>query len=408
MILTPAQKIIAKDSHRFRVINAGRRLGKTTLAVEEIKGKALYKSSRIAYIAPTYPQARDICWQMLKTELKPITKNINESRLELLVYTQSGKEESVIQLRGWENIESLRGQKLDFIVIDEVAMMRNFWLNWEEIIRPTLTDTKGEVMFISTPKGFNHFYDLYNKEAEDKDYKSFHFTSYDNPHLPVEELNKAKEEIPEDRFAQEYMADFRKTEGIVYKEFDRNRHTYDKIPKIDIKDTIVGLDFGYTNPSAIIKILVDKDDNYWLEEEWYKEKQTNEQIVEVVNRFNPNIVYPDPASPDRIQELISKGINIRDVSKGKDSIVNGIDKVRELLKAGRLKINKKCTNIIWEFETYSYPDTKGRGENEIPLKENDHAMDAIRYALMSYIPHRTKPLPIKQYKPNFKKISYSR
>ena len=409
MILTKAQKIIAKDKHRFRVINCGRRFGKTTLSIEEIKGRALYIPSRIAYIAPTYPQARDIAWQMLKNELKPIIKNINESRLELVVHTQSGKEESIIQLRGWENIESLRGQRLDFIVIDEVAMMRNFWLNWEEIIRPTLTDSAGEVMFISTPKGFNHFYDLYNKEAEDKDYKSFHFTSYDNPYLPKEELDKAKKELPEDRFAQEYMADFRKTEGLVYKEFSRLNHTYTKFLVKEIKDVITGLDFGYTNPSAIIKIVVDKNDNFWIEDEWYKNKQTNEQIAEIVNRFEPNIVYPDPASPDRIAELATKGINIRDVNKGKDSVINGINKVRELLKTNRLKINKKCVNTIWEFESYCYPDDRRkRTENEIPLKENDHAMDAIRYALMSYVPTRTKPLPIKQFKPDFKKISYLR
>ena len=409
MILTKAQKIIAKDKHRFRVINCGRRFGKTTLSIEEIKGRALYIPSRIAYIAPTFIQSRDIAWQQLKKELKPIIKNINESRLELVVHTQSGKSESIIQLRGWENIESLRGQRLDFIVIDEVAMMRNFWLNWEEIIRPTLTDTKGDVMFISTPKGFNHFYDLYNKEAEDKDYKSFHFTSYDNPYLPKEELDKAKVELPEDRFAQEYMADFRKTEGLVYKEFSRLNHTYETLSVRDIKDTIVGLDFGYTNPSAIIKIVIDKNDNYWIENEYYKSRQTNEQIAEVVNRFEPNIVYPDPASPDRIAELATKGINIRDVNKGKDSVIHGVDKVRELLKAGRLKINKKCVNTIWEFESYCYPDDRRkRTENEIPLKENDHAMDAIRYALMSYIPQRTKPLPIKQFKPDFKKISYLR
>ncbi len=205
------------------------------------------------------------------------------------------------------------------------------------------------------------------------------------------------------------MADFRKTEGLVYKEFSRLNHTYTKFLVKEIKDVIIGLDFGYTNPSAIIKIVVDKNDNFWIEDEWYKNKQTNEQIAEIVNRFEPNIVYPDPASPDRIAELATKGINIRDVNKGKDSVINGINKVRELLKTNRLKINKKCVNTIWEFESYCYPDDRRkRTENEIPLKENDHAMDAIRYALMSYVPTRTKPLPIKQFKPDFKKISYLR
>ena len=124
MILHPAQQTIARDKHRFRVINCGRRFGKTTLAIEEIKGKALSKPSRIAYIAPTYQQARDIAWELLKKELKPIVKKINESRLELEVMTKDG-ESSFIILRGWESIETLRGQQFDFIVIDEIAMMKN-------------------------------------------------------------------------------------------------------------------------------------------------------------------------------------------------------------------------------------------------------------------------------------------
>ncbi len=109
-------------------------------------------------------------------------------------------------LRGWEAIETLRGQSVDFIVLDEVAMYRNFWRTWQEVIRPTLTDRKGRAMFISTPKGFNHFYDLYNLQEEDSDFKSFQFTTYDNPHIPVEEIDKAKQELTEDRFYQEYMA----------------------------------------------------------------------------------------------------------------------------------------------------------------------------------------------------------
>ena len=78
MILTQAQASIATDLHRFRVVNIGRRGGKTTLAVEEIKGKAIAKPSRVAYIAPTYQQARDIAWETLKKELQGAIKNIND------------------------------------------------------------------------------------------------------------------------------------------------------------------------------------------------------------------------------------------------------------------------------------------------------------------------------------------
>ena len=395
MKLTNAQSEIANDKHRFRVICCGRRFGKTTLAVEEIKGVALYKNARICYIAPTYQQARDIAWELLRKELRPITTKINESRLELEVSnTINGT--SLIQLRGWESVETLRGQQFDFIVIDEVAMMRNFWLYWQEVIRPTLTDTKGEVMFISTPKGFNHFYDLFNLQNEDKDYKSFHFTSYENPFLPKEELDKAKEELTEDRFAQEYLADFRKTEGLVYKEFRREMHVANDSPR-NIAKTICGVDFGYTNPAAIIPIQIDYDNHYWIQDEWYKTRQTTEQIIQKCLSYRPQEVYPDPAEPDRIQEMNRAGLNVREVSK---DIPNGISRVRELFKQNRIHIHPNCKSLIWELETYSYPDKKPeRNEEEKPIKENDHAVDALRYALYTITPLRNRPQIRKQKEP---------
>ena len=298
MILTPAQKIIARDKHRFRVANCGRRFGKTMLSAEEIKGKAISSECRIAYIAPTYGQARDIIWQVLIKELKEIAVKINESRLEIEVNNLKGTT-SLIQLRGWESIETLRGQKFHFIVIDEIAMMRNFWIQWQEVIIPTLTDTKGEVLFISTPKGFNHFYELYNLELENKDWKSFHFTTYDNPHIEDEEVDKLKAQMTEDRFAQEYLAEFKRTEGLVYKEFIRELDITDKTPE-NIKTTILGLDFGYTNPAAMLKIDIDRDNTFWITEEWYKTGQTNEQIGEKALSYKPQSVYPDQAEPDRI------------------------------------------------------------------------------------------------------------
>jgi len=384
MLLTPSQKIIAKDTHRFRVANCGRRFGKTILASEEIKGKAISDEVRIAYIGPTYGQARDIIWQVLIKELKDVAVKINESRLEIEVRNVKGTT-SIIQLRGWESIETLRGQKFHFIVIDEVAMMRNFWVYWQEVIIPTLTDTKGEVLFTSTPKGFNHFYELYNLENTNEHWKSFHFTTYDNPHIPTEEIDKLKLQMTEDRFAQEYLGEFRKVEGLVYKEFNRERHLYKELPKdVNFTEKIVGVDFGFTNPTAIYLIYKDYDNRYWVDWEWYKTGQTNDQIVEVIASLKANKVYADPEAPEKIAELKAKGINCLEVRKGKDSVKNGIDKIRELLKQNRLFINHSCQNLIFEFETYQYPDKRpDNPEPEIPIKENDHGLDAIRYAITS-------------------------
>ncbi|MEK7578132.1 MAG: terminase large subunit [Patescibacteria group bacterium] len=389
MVFHPAQSQIAKDTHRFRVVNCGRRFGKTTLSAYEILGCALaFPEARVPYYAPTRDDARDIMWGILQKAAGAAIIDKNEARLELTVRNRHGNN-SFIPLYGWESVQERGkgvGVKNNFIVFDEVAKYRNFWLGWQEILRPTLTDLRGGAMFISTPKGFNHFYDLYNLENQDSDYKSFHFTTYDNPYISKEEIEKAKKELTEDRFAQEYLADFRKTEGLVYKEFDRDRHLFEE-PGFEGEDFVCvknfgGVDPGFTNPCAVLTVKKDRDANYWVMSEWYKTGQTDAQIADYVAALRWNECYPDPENPGVIEELKRRGVNVREVIKGQGSVKNGINIVRELFKAGRLYIHTSCQNLIWELEIYSYPDKKaGHNENEDPIKENDHAADALRYAL---------------------------
>ena len=407
MILHPSQSLIASDTHRFRVVNCGRRFGKTLLAVLEMVALASAKEKgSVAYIAPTYQQARDIAWNQLKEICRPVIKQINESRLEVTIINKFGKTSRIV-LRGWESVETLRGQAFDFLVLDEISSYRNFWINWQEVLRPTLTDRKGQGLFISTPKGFNHFYDLYNLESKDTDYKSFHFTSYDNPHIPKEEIDKAQKELTEDRFAQEYMADFRKTEGLVYKEFSRDRHIF----KGDWKNlgkgydkVFAGVDFGFTNPCAVLTIQKDRDKRYFVTTEYYQRSNTDAQIADYVASQRYNVVYPDPESASGVEELKRRGVNIREVLKNKDSVRNGINQVRELFKSNRLFIHEMCYNLVGELETYSYPDRKpDHNEEENPIKENDHAVDALRYALTMEeidpyeIPTAVASQPVKSY-----------
>lgn len=392
MLLHKTQSIVAQDLHRFRVLRCGRRWGKTSLMAEEIKGIAISKSSKIAYIANNYQQARDIMWEFLKKELKGATIDTNEARLEIKVKTIKG-ETSLIVLRGWESVENLRGQAFDFLGLDEVAMMRNFWINWQEVLRPTLTDTRGTALFASTPKGFNHFYDLNNLELTDKEFKSFSFTSYDNPYLPVDEIDKAKATLPPDRFAQEYLASFQKTQGLVYKEFDRQKHLYDELPVENYQykfQKLGAVDFGYRNPAAVLDVRFDGE-KLFIENEWYKKERTDIQIADYVALCGFKAVYPDPENAGGIEELKRKGVNIREVVKGKGSIESGIKMIHELLIRGDLLINKKCVNLISEFEMYSYDDDKGeRNENENPIKANNHALDALRYLVSSLLPVITR------------------
>ena len=220
---------VYNDPARFKVVCAGRRWGKSSFAIQTMMYFALLRpKSKVIYFAPTISQARDIVWNELKTQIYQTNIQAgdpNESRLEINIKNidQNGNllpTTSSIWLRGTENIESARGNKIDFLVVDEVASMRNWTYVWNEVLRPTLTDVRGEAIFISTPRGMNFFYDLFNKEQKDTDYKSFRFTTYDNPYIPVDEIEKAKLELSQESFAQEYLAEFVSVSGQFYKEFD--------------------------------------------------------------------------------------------------------------------------------------------------------------------------------------------
>ena len=383
----PAQEQIVTDPHRFRVARCGRRFGKSWLSAYEMLARAVaIDKARIVYYAPTRDDARDIMWSILKDVCGPlIIGDPNESRLEMKIRNRHGGE-SLIVLYGWEALQERGkgvGVKNHFAVLDEVSKYNNFLYGWQEILRPTLMDVKGEALFISTTNGFNHFYDLCNKELEDKDYKTFHFTSYDNPHLDPAEIEKMKAEMTEDRAAQEIYADFRKKEGLVYKEFSRTMHLTDEDP-YDVMYTFAGVDFGFTHPTAVPTIKKDYNGVYWITDEWFFTGKTEDETTEYVASQKFAKVYPDPENASAIEALKKRGVNVRTVVKGKGSVLSGIQAVRELLKQNRLRINKRCINVIEAFEKYSYKETKG---NDTPNEVPDHAfsdmLDAIRYALMS-------------------------
>jgi len=117
MILHEKQKEIVKCNNRFRVVCAGRRFGKSTLAIEEMFWHATTSdNARVCYIAPTHQSARDIVWNQLKKRVVDVASNINETRLEMTVKNNTGTT-SFIALRSWDAVETLRGQFFNFIVL---------------------------------------------------------------------------------------------------------------------------------------------------------------------------------------------------------------------------------------------------------------------------------------------------
>jgi len=217
MQLHEQQKKIVKSNVRFKVIKSGRRSGKTVLQIETMVFTAVEKKDRIIfYISPTQSQSRDIIWEQLKSRVGTIG-NANESRLEMKLPTQDGGT-STIFIGGWENRENFRGKAADLIVFDELDTMRNFFIGWQEIFRPALTDRIGRANFIGTPKKENpNLRRLAKIAEEDSDYEAFHYTTYDNPYIDKEEIEKAKKELDQNTFKQEYLAEYVDNQGSLFK-----------------------------------------------------------------------------------------------------------------------------------------------------------------------------------------------
>ena len=212
--LLPWQEKVWNDPTRFKVIAAGRRTGKSRLAAWMLILKALEDTpGGVFYVAPTQGQARDIMWNTLFDLAAPIIKGQNVNNLTITLINGA-----TISLKGADRPDTMRGVSLKFLVMDEYADMKPDV--WEVILRPALADQKGKAVFIGTPQGRNHFYELY-KYADmsgDETYSAWHFTSYDNPLLDPEEINVAKKSMSSYAFRQEFLASFEAKGSEMFKE----------------------------------------------------------------------------------------------------------------------------------------------------------------------------------------------
>lgn len=343
MIFHPSQATVASDTHDYRVVNCGRQWGKTTLAVYEMVACAYSRAgTEIAYFATTYDQARNIAWRILKDASRPAwSKEPNESRLELFIRTIDGGE-SRISLRGFENVETVRGQQFDLLVIDEVAQMRNWDYAWQAILEPTLAFRKGKALFISTPNGFNHFKEMYDKgQFPNTIWKSWRFKSSDNPFLPPERVERARLENSPDYFAQEYEADFTKATGLALKMWDRSINLIEPFDIPTNWPRARGFDYGSSDPTASPRIAVDNEDN-WFVDRCYKDK--NQAIRDHANAilsqdyglgFIP--IYGDPSGDQWEKEFKQHNVIIepanKEVGQGMRGWVEyGIEMINQRLK----------------------------------------------------------------------------
>jgi len=408
----PGQLEVIKDNHRWRLVNCGRRWGKTTLAVNEMLAFASMKpKSLVVYYAPTFAQARDIAWRMLKGYAPQYGRisNVNESRLEVKV------NESEIWLRGVENYESARGLGIHFLVIDEIAMMRNWYNIWEEVLRATTADTKGQGLFCSTPKGYNHWHDLWEQGQKESEYKSWTFKSEDNPHLAKEEIALAKKELRSEAFEQEWEAQFRSTVGLAHPQFERRIHL---IEPFELKDYSFarGFDFGSAHPTASVRVAIDGDDN-WFVDAYYKvpgltiQEHANAIMSQDYGKgFIP--IWGDPSGGQWFTEFSQHNLHIQPANKeigtgARNWVEYCVETINQRLKPipGHVVMtsNGKIDNapklfflknpghekLVSEIENLRWKDTKEGGvlptlDENLDRDGHFDLMAALRYFAVSY------------------------
>ena len=202
--LHKGQLEVAKSDARWKILCAGRRFGKTRLGVQMCMEVAL-RGGRAWWVAPTFSIAR-VGWRDIAASAKSFPKEI-EPKVSLANMQIDLANGGSIAVRSADNPQRLRGEGLDFLVMDEAAFVKPEV--WQEVLRPTLTERKGSALFISTPIGRdNWFFDLWETAEDAENWQRFRFATTDNPRIDPEEVEAARTEVGSIVFAQEYLAEF--------------------------------------------------------------------------------------------------------------------------------------------------------------------------------------------------------
>lgn len=243
------QRRVAQNPARHRVLACGRRWGKTRLGSTLCIAIAA-TGGRTWWVAPSYPVAK-VGWRLIK-RLSGQIPDATIHQGDRLVTLPGGGE---IQVRSADNPDSLRGEGLDFVVLDECAFMREE--AWTEALRPALSDRHGRAMFISTPKGRNWFWRLWQRcqdETQDE-WHGWQLPTSDNPYISDSEIEAARQDLPERIFSQEYLAQFLDDAGGVFRRVLDAATAAPQDSGIHGHEYIFGVDWGRSNDFTAIAVF---------------------------------------------------------------------------------------------------------------------------------------------------------
>jgi hypothetical protein len=414
----PGQRKIHDSESRFRVVSAASRFGKSHCTAMEVCTYAHLHNKMIWIAAPTYELSEKVfrlVWRTMIEERKyeTIFKSYRDRKIKFAWGTE-------IHGKSCQNPESLLGEGVDFLVIDEASRIRKD--HWNEYLRMRLIDKSGYALIISSPKGSSGWFPNLYRRGQDELYEQWWSVSCalaENPRIPREEIELLKATLPKESYDQEVMGKFVPYGGLVYKEWDAERlvtKALDFIPSVPI---ILAVDFGTRNPCAALFCQKIGEKLFNVFDEYYvKGRITIDHAIAVRTKLYEYMakskhqtvdMYHDPSGLDQsltFKKIIPELVTIPAVN----DIVPGVNTVSSFIKpveSGRPKvlIHDRCQNLVWELGLYHYPKTTtiGRADSEIPVDVDNHAIDALRYMLHTMCPVSSLPLNISALDAKFSK-----
>ena len=400
--LTKAQHQVSQSKKRFRVLISGRRFGKTHLAITEMMKYAAKPVQNIWYVSPTFKMSREICWSNLKTMLHSFNwiEDINETNLTVRIK----KSNSTISLKSADQPDALRGTGINFLILDEFADIDK--RTWFEVLRASIADTLGDVLFTGTPRGYGNWsYEMYLKGKQDEEWESFQFTTLQGGMVDKRELEQARLDLDVRTFRQEFEGTFENYAGAVYYNFHPVESVNDK--QIDWKKPLhIGMDFNVDPMSASVA-QIEKEKIYFVDEIVIYSSNTDEMCQEIHDRYGtkiPIFIYPDPASRQRktsaggrtdLSILQNAGFKVK--AKFKHTAirdrVNAVNsRLKDSLGKRYIFVSQYCKTLIKGLQRQIYKEN-----TNIPDKEDgyDHMNDALGY-LIDYVKPLTIQAPFRQ------------
>ena len=278
---------------KYFALNIGRQFGKTLLGINQLLWWAINdKGCKIAWITPVYKQGKKVFADLERAVAKSNMFTFNKSDLMVSGFG------STIEFFSGERPDNIRGNTFDYMVVDEMAFTRAEL--WDEVLSATVMIKGKKVIFISTPKGKNHFHKICMQQNYDERYAYFHFSSYDNPMIDPRELDERKRSLPDHVFRQEYMAEFIDNASGLFKNVAKCVKPISPGSK-----AFGGLDIGRADDYTVLTIL-DEDGqqiyvNRWRHDEWNK---IIDKVADVINRYRATTLIEVNNQGDIFHEML--------------------------------------------------------------------------------------------------------